>query len=109
MYTPSRIIDSFFIAGFQYHEGAQVLSKLKVGKKIKMIAEFDNPYDPNAVALYYKGSHLGYVPRVKNALVAQLLRFGHAKVFECHVVQVNKKKDPQSQVRVSLSVTDKRK
>ncbi|MBQ9041933.1 MAG: HIRAN domain-containing protein, partial [Eggerthellaceae bacterium] len=53
MYEPSRIMSTFHIAGFQYHDGALVLDKLKPGKKLKMVGEPDNPYDPNAIELRY--------------------------------------------------------
>lgn len=46
MYEPSKMYDSFDIAGFQYHDGALVLGSLKVGKKLDLVPEFDNPYDP---------------------------------------------------------------
>ena len=99
MYEPSKIMQSFFIAGFQYHDGALALKKLKP----------DNPHDPDAVAIYRKGVHLGYVPGDSNATIAQLLRFGHANVFECRIMQVDKKADPWKQVRVGIYVTDNRK
>lgn len=91
MYEPSKIMQSFFIAGFQYHDGALALKKLKLGKKLELIAEPDNPHDPDAVAIYRKGVHLGYVPGDSNATIAQLLRFGHANVLECRIMQVDKK------------------
>ena len=109
MYEPSRIMQSFFIAGFQYHDGALAFKKLKPGKKLELIAEPDNPHDPDAVAIYRKGAHLGYVPGDSNATIAQLLRFGHANVFECRIMQIDKKADPWKQVRVGIYVTDNRK
>lgn len=109
MYEKTKQIDSFFIAGFQYHEGAEALSKLKPGTKIDIVPEFDNPYDSNALALKYKGKHLGYVPRVSNSTLAQLIYFGHTDVVKCRVVQRNQKADPREQVRVSLYIKDKRK
>lgn len=62
MYEPSKIMQSFFIAGFQYHDGALALKKLKPGKKLELIAEPDNPHDPDAVAIYRKGVHLATSP-----------------------------------------------
>ena len=109
MYESSKIMQSFFIAGFQYHDGALALKKLKPGKKLELIAELDNPHDPDAVAIYRKGVHLGYVPGDSNATIAQLLRFGHANVLECRIMQVDKKADPWKQVRVGIYVTDNRK
>lgn len=106
MYKPSSIITSFFIAGFQHHEGALALDKLKPGKKLALKAEPDNPYDPCAVAIYRKKVQLGYVPQDENKLLSQLLAFGHENVIECRVMQVNEKADPWKQVRVGLYVVD---
>ena len=108
MYEPTRQIDQFTIAGFQYHDGSDVLDKLDVGTKLDLVPEFDNPYDPNAVAIKYKGVHLGYVPRERNALLAQLLFFGHGGVVRCKVVRRDKKAHPREQVRVKLYLKDKR-
>ena len=108
MYEPTKQIDQFPIAGFQYHDGADVLDKLEVGTKLDLVPEFDNPYDPNAVAIKYKGVHLGYVPRASNALLAQMLFFGHTDVVRCKVVQRDKKAAPRGQVRVKLYLKDKR-
>ena len=108
MYERSRIIDAFYIAGFQYHEGADVIGKLKIGTKLDLVPEFDNPYDPNAVAIKYKGAHLGYVPREKNSLLAMLLAFGHDDVVRCKVIQRDKKAPAREQVKVKLYLRDKR-
>ena len=109
MYEPSKIYDSFNIAGFQYHDSALVLGKLKVGKKLDLVPEPDNPYDPNAVSIRRKSVHLGYIPRARNATIAQLFRFGHNNVFECRVMKVDKSADPRNQVHVGIYVVDKRK
>ena len=52
---------------------------------------------------------LATYPGDSNATIAQLLRFGHANVFECRIMQVDKKADPWKQVRVGIYVTDNRK
>lgn len=108
MYQPSKQYDSFHIAGFQFYDGAFVLDKLKPGKKLKMVAEPDNPYDPNAVALHYKDTLLGYVPSSANGTLAFLMYFGHKDVFETRVIQVNPEADPWNQVRVGIFVKAKR-
>ena len=77
MYEPSRHITSFNVAGFQHWDGALVLSELKPGMQLTLVPEPDNPYDPNAVAILFQGVKLGFVPADKNALLAQLLHFGH--------------------------------
>ena len=109
MYEPSKHLDTFFIAGFQHHDGALQLEKLKPGKKLELVPEPDNPYDPAAVAIKRKGVMLGYVPKDKNPLLSIMLGFGHADAFECRVLQVDPEAEPWKQVRVGLYVTDKRK
>ena len=63
----------------------------------------------NIGSIRRKGVHLGYVPRARNATIAQLFRFGHNNVFECRVMKVDKSADPRNQVHVGIYVIDKRK
>lgn len=107
MSTYSRYIADFNIAGMRFWDGATVLSKLKTGKGLDLVAEPGNPADPDAVAIYRKGVKLGYIPREENALPAQLLRFGHDDVLECRILKVDKDADTWKQVHVGLYVTDK--
>lgn len=100
---------SVHIAGFSYYEGLLLLSHLEVGMKLDLFLEKDNPYDPNAVALYLKDKKLGYLPKEKNTLISQLLRFGHTNVIEAFVQQVDKEAHPEMQVKVALRFIDKTK
>lgn len=109
MNKSSRYITDFDIAGMRYWDGATVLSKLKPGKKLSLVAEPHNPADPDAVAIYRKDVKLGYVPHDQNFLIAQLLRFGHNDVVECRILKVNAKEETWKQVRVGLYVVDKTK
>ncbi len=106
MNTHSRYLADFNVAGMRYWDGALVLSRLEPGKKLQLIAEPQNQYDPNAVAIYFNDSKIGYIPQEFNFFPAQLLRFGHQKVLECRVLKVNKSADPWKQLRVGLYVTD---
>ena len=108
MYAPSKNIASFHIAGFQHYDGFLAMRKLKPGKKLKMVGEPDNPYDPNAIELRYKGTKLGYVPRSENDIIALMLFYGHADAFEARVMKVDPEADPWQQVRVGIYVKDKR-
>lgn len=108
MYERTRQMDSFHIHGFQYWDGALVLGSLKAGEALELRAEEDNPHDPDAVTLYHQGVKLGYVPACRNALLAQLLHFGHGGVVEARVLQVDPQADPWEQVRVGIYMTDAR-
>lgn len=108
MYERTREFMSFDIAGFSHWYGAECLGELKAGTRLKLTAEPDNPYDPNAVMLSYKGTKLGYVPRAINYELSQLMFFGHGDVFKAVVTQVDPEAHPEHQVRVMVLVKDKR-
>ena len=61
------------VAGFQYHQGEKLWRRLRPGAALELVREPDNPYDPRAVRLDWRGRKLGYVPRRENAAVSQLL------------------------------------
>ena len=106
MSNRSRHMADFYIAGMRFWDGATVLSKLKPGKKLTLVAEPDNPVDADAVAIYRKGVKLGFVPSQFNEIPAQLLRFGHGDVLECRVLKVDPQADPWRQVYVGIYMTD---
>jgi hypothetical protein len=51
---------------------------MKVGDRLQLVREPDNPYDSNAVRVDWRGAVLGYVPRRDNAAVARQLDRGAA-------------------------------
>ena len=108
MYEPSKQIEQFEIKSFMYHDGCLVLDQLRPGMKLDIEPEFDNPYDPNALALYYDEQRVGYIPREHNWVPSQLVRFGHADALEVRILQVAPEKHPSSQVRAALYVVDAR-
>lgn len=107
MNKQSKYLADFTIAGMRYWDGSLVVCQLKPGQKLDLVAEPDNAYDPDAVAIYYKEHKLGFVPREFNGLPAQLLRFGHKKVLECRTLKVDERAEPWDQIRVGLYFTDK--
>ena len=108
MYEPSRQIMSFYVAGFQFWDGALVLGELKAGATLELAPEPGNPHDPDAVALRYHGAKLGYVPADLNGVLAVMCFYGHAGAFEARVLQVDPEAVPWEQVRVGVFVTDAR-
>jgi HIRAN domain len=64
------LVQSSPLAGFRYHAAALVWRELRVGDALELAREPDNPYDPNAVAVSWRGKKLGYVPRRANAALA---------------------------------------
>ena len=89
------------VAGFQYHDGQAVWSRLSVGDSLDLLREPDNPYDRQAVAVYRGNAKLGYVPRVANTAVSQMMDRGEQPVsrVEC----LRESWDPWQRVEFSIS------
>jgi HIRAN domain-containing protein len=64
------LVQSAPLAGFRYHAAEEVWHELRVGDPLRLEREPDNPHDPNAIAVTWRGRKLGYVPRRDNAALA---------------------------------------
>jgi len=108
MYERSRNLLDCHIAGFTYYDGLDVINELKLGAPVTLKSEPDNPYDPDAVAIYFDMTKLGYVPQVKNSYVSSLLYFGHGDIIEARIICHNLDAKPESQFRVVIKLKDNR-
>ena len=70
------LVQSSPLAGFRYGEGAEAWPLLQPGDMLDLVREPDNPHDPNAVRVEWRGRRLGYVPRRQNAAIAWGLQRG---------------------------------
>jgi hypothetical protein len=61
------------LAGFRHHEAPALWPALRTGTPLTLTPERDNPHDPDAVAIHWRGHMLGYLPRTENLVVARLL------------------------------------
>ena len=73
---PSKIVGSSFIGGAQ-----ETISQLQAGDTIDLEDEPNNPYDSNAIACYYKGRKLGYIPKEQTSFFKDFYS-RKAKVFK---------------------------
>ena len=64
------LVQSSPLAGFRFGEAAEVMPELRHGDALDLVREEENPYDPNAVRVEWRGRKLGYVPRRQNAAIA---------------------------------------
>ena len=108
MYKRSRNMLDCHIAGFTYHDGLDVIDQLKLGTTVTLKSEPDNPFDANAVAIYYEDTMLGYIPRVANYKVSQLLYFGHVDILEARISCIHHDANPENQFRITVKVKDVR-
>lgn len=102
-----RHFSTFHIAGFTYYDGIDVYRKLKIGEALILKAEPDNKFDPNAIAIYYKTTMLGYVPAEQNELISKFFRLGYIDIFEAKISQKAEDAHPEKQIRVSVRIVPK--
>lgn len=76
------------VAGFRYYRSENVWLRIKPGDPVTLKREPHNPYDRKAIALYWFDQKLGYIPRVDNSVIANLLDQG-ASLDAC----IRKKKE----------------
>lgn len=66
------------VAGLLYHDGPEVLGRLRTGDELALVREPDNPHDALAARIDWRGYRLGYIPRACNQAVAAALDAGEA-------------------------------
>ncbi|GGL43448.1 HIRAN domain-containing protein [Sporolactobacillus putidus] len=108
-FEPSKYFLDFHIAGFTYYDGLDVIEELTLGKSVDLVVEPDNPYDPEAVAIFYQNKKLGYIPKDRNTMISKILYFGHGDIFEAKIQFADKEQNPERQFRVVVKLKDKRK
>ncbi len=67
-----------------------------VGQPLTLVRETGNPYDSKAVRVDWQGQKLGYVPRVENTAVAQMLDRGER--LTARIVRLKEDQNPWERV-----------
>jgi len=98
---------NFDIAGFSYWDGAMVLCELMPGKRLRLVREEDNQFDPYAIAIWYGESKLGFVPRDLNHDLSKFLEMGYGDIFDTRVQRVDPTEHPEHQVSVIIYLNRK--
>ncbi len=96
------LVQSSPLAGFQYHAGAALWDQLRVGDRLTLAREPDNPHDPRAVRVNWQGRQLGYLPRAENEAVAAAMDRG-ARV-EGRIAALVDHRNPWRRLRVDVYV-----
>ena len=103
-----RHFANFYIAGFTYNDGIDVFENLKIGTPVTLVAEPENGFDPNAVAIYFNEFKLGFVPKSENKEVSQFLNLGYTNLFEAKINRVSPEEHPEQQVSVIVRIKEKK-
>lgn len=89
------------IAGFQYHQGPGMLTRIKAGQPLCLEQEPDNPHDPLAIAVRTReGRKLGYLPRRLNEIPAGLMDSGQR--LSAVVIAVDRDAPPWEMVEMEV-------
>ena len=92
------------VAGVQYNEAIFCVEELKNGKKLKLVREEDNKFDPNAIAIYCDECKIGYIPSDENEELAIFLDQGWGNIFEVYICQYNPEQHPEKQSAINIYV-----
>jgi hypothetical protein len=88
------------LTGFRHHDAPRLWPALRGRDPLALVREADNPHDPDAVALYWKGRKLGYLPRGQNFVVARLL--DGARPLSARVESLRPKAGRNGRIRVEV-------
>lgn len=98
--TTHKTLQSSPIAGFQYHQGQALWTQLAIGHPLQLIREPENTHDARAVRVEWQDHKLGYIPRLDNAAVSQLLDRGER--LEAVIARLAESSNPWDRVRVEV-------
>jgi len=65
-----------YVAGFQFHDGPELVSGMEPGESVSLVREPRNRHDQYAVRVDYRGRKIGYVPQTVSQHVASQMGDG---------------------------------
>jgi hypothetical protein len=90
------------VAGLRHHEGLKLWPLLRRGESLSLRREQDNEHDASAVALYFRGRKLGYLPRGANLVAARLL--DRERVLRARIERLLPDAEMNQRVRIAVSM-----
>ncbi len=100
--TVRMLVQSSPLAGFQYYAGKVRWDEMQVGDALVLVREPDNPHDPRAIRVDWRGEKLGYLPRAENRAVAEELDRGGR--VEARIAALRQHRNPWQRVLIEVFV-----
>ena len=89
------------VAGIRYDNRTALLAEVIIGSVVRLVRDYTNQYDPNAIEVRVGGGLLGYVPRTEGRLLAPRIDAGASTTAT--VVEVDRSQlAPLLRVEVSV-------
>ena len=96
------LVQSSPLAGFQFYAGRALWGEMKAGDALVLVREPDNPHDPRAVRVEWRGRRLGYLPRAENRAVAEEMDRGGQ--VAARIARLERHRDPWKRIRIEVFV-----
>lgn len=96
------LVQSSPLAGFQFYAGRALWDEMKVGDRLVLVREPENPHDARAVRVEWRGRKLGYLPRAENRAVAEEMDRGGR--VEARIARLMRHRDPWQRILIDVYV-----
>jgi hypothetical protein len=95
-----NVVYEGYISGYQYHKGQQIEHLFGPDTTFSLKHEPENPFDDDAVALYYGNARIGFIPPDNNVEIARKIKKG--KSLKARLARFQPKSDPWERVYVEV-------
>jgi hypothetical protein len=107
-FEPSQNFKYFWIKDFQQYDSYKVYDELRLGAKLDLRREPSHPIYPEAVAIYFGETKLGYIPKEYCSEIYKLLHFGYDDFYDAFISSDCSKTSIDSFCWVTVRLKDKR-
>jgi hypothetical protein len=90
------------LAGFQHYAGGALFALMREGDAVTLLREPENPFDPRAVRVDWRGVQIGYAPRLENIDLARLM--DHGAAVEARILRLDQSRDPWKRVLLEFTI-----
>ena len=95
-----NIVYEGFISGYQYHKGVQMEHLFGPDTIFSLKHEPENPFDDDAVALYYNNARIGFIPPNDNVDIARRIQKGEP--LKARLARFEPESEPWERVYVEV-------
>lgn len=90
-----------FIRGFSYYDGPKIIDEINTTGMVQLVREPDNEYDNRAIAIYFEGKKIGYLPRESNKTISILMDTNLLE-FHAEITHIEKSASDWEKIRLGV-------